>query len=555
MIADNPLLASSHPGSVRAEFKIIAVSSIASVFEWFDFFLYGSLAVIISRNFFSNVNETSAFVLALLTFAAGFAVRPFGAIVFGFIGDLWGRKNTFLITLGLMGGATFAVGLLPTYRQIGAAAPWILVILRMLQGLSVGGVYGGAAVYVAEHVPQRRRGFFTSWIQITATVGMALSLIVVFTARTVIGEVDFGNWGWRVPFLMSSVLLAVTIAIQLRLSESPVYAQMKASRTSSTRPWSDAFGNWRNLRLILIALFGATVGQAVIWYTAQFYVLFFLERVLKVDGALTNILMAVALVVSTPLYVVFGGLSDKIGRRPVILGACLLATLSYSPLFKALTYAANPALSRAIATAPLTVVADKRECSFQFDPVGKAMFSSSCDIARSFLARAGVSYETVAGPAGAVATLRAGDQTLESFRGERMPPKEFAAQRLGWEKKARALISAAGYPIQADPRSVDIPLVLLILVTIMSLGAMVYGPMAALLTELFPAKVRYTSMSFPYHLAIGWCGGFLPTIAFAIVAATGNIFSGLWYTLALAAFTFVFGVFFLPETKNADIAV
>jgi MFS family permease len=555
VIADKPLREAMHSGSSREEFKIIAVSSIASVFEWFDFFLYGSLAVIISRNFFSNVNETSAFVLALLTFAAGFAVRPFGAIVFGFIGDLWGRKNTFLVTLGLMGGATFAVGLLPTYRQIGAAAPWILVVLRMLQGLSVGGVYGGAAVYVAEHVPQRRRGFFTSWIQITATVGMALSLIVIFAARTVIGEVDFGNWGWRVPFLMSSVLLAATIAIQLRLSESPVYAQMKATRTSSVRPWSDAFGNWRNLRLILIALFGAMVGQAVIWYTAQFYALFFLERVLKVDGALTNILMAVALIVSTPLYVVFGGLSDKIGRRPVILGACLLAALSYSPLFKALTYAANPALSRAIATAPLTVVADQRECSFQFDPVGKATFSSSCDIARSFLARTGVSYETVAGPAGSVATLQAGDQKLESFRGDQLPPKELAAQRLGWEKQARALISAAGYPIKADPRNVNIPLVLVILITIMSLAAMVYGPMAALLTEIFPAKVRYTSMSFPYHLAIGWCGGFLPTIAFAIVAATGNIFSGLWYTLALSAFTFVFGVFFLPETKNADITV
>jgi hypothetical protein len=354
---------------------------------------------------------------------------------------------------------------------------------------------------------------------------------------------------------MSSILLAATIAIQLRLSESPVYMRMKASKTSSARPWSDAFGNWRNLRLILIALFGAMVGQAVIWYTAQFYVLFFLERVLKVDGALTNILMAVALVISTPLYVLFGGLSDKIGRRPVILGACLLAVLTYSPLFKALTYAANPALSRAIAASPLIVLADKRECSFQFDPVGKATFSSSCDIARSFLARAGVSYETEAGPAGSIATLHAGDQTLESFRGGQLPPKELAAQRLDWEKKARALISAAGYPAQADSARVNIPLVLLILIAIMSLGAMVYGPMAALLTELFPAKVRYTSMSFPYHLAIGWCGGFLPTIAFAIVAATGNIFSGLWYTLALAAFTFVFGAIFLPETKNADITV
>jgi MFS family permease len=553
VIAGNSVPADEASGSSRGEFKIIAVSSVASVFEWFDFFLYGSLAVIIGRNFFSGVNDTTAFVLALLTFAAGFAVRPFGAIVFGFLGDLWGRKRTFLITLGLMGCATFAVGLLPTYRQIGAAAPWILVVLRMLQGLSLGGVYGGAAVYVAEHVPQRRRGYFTSWIQITATVGMALSLIVVYAARTVLGESEFGAWGWRVPFLLSSILLAITMIIQLRLSESPVYARMKAARTSSSRPWRDAFGNWRNLRLILIVLFGAVVGQAVIWYTAQFYALFFLERVLKVDGALTNVLMAVALVISTPLYVVFGGLSDKIGRRPVILGACLLAALTYSPLFKALAFAANPALTRAIATAPLSVVADKRECSFQFDPIGKATFSTSCDIARSFLARAGVSYETVAGPPGSIATLRAGSETLESFRGEQLPAKELAAQRLDWEKKARSLISAAGYPLQADTSKVNIPLVLLILTVIMSLGAMVYGPIAALLTEVFPAKVRYTSMSLPYHLAIGWCGGFLPTIAFAIVAATGNIFSGLWYTLALAAFTFVFGVIFLPETKNADI--
>jgi len=553
VIAGSSLLAGKDSGSSRDEFKIIAVSSVASIFEWFDFFLYGSLAVIISRNFFSGVNDTTAFVLALLTFAAGFAVRPFGAIVFGFLGDLWGRKRTFMITLGLMGGATFAVGLLPTYRQIGAAAPWILVVLRMMQGLSVGGVYGGAAVYVAEHVPQRRRGYFTSWIQITATVGMALSLIVIYAARTVLGEAEFGAWGWRVPFLLSSVLLAITMIIQLRLSESPVYARMKAAKTSSSRPWRDAFGNWRNLRLILIVLFGAVVGQAVIWYTAQFYALFFLERVLKVDGALTNVLMAVALVISTPLYVVFGGLSDKIGRRPVILGACLLAALTYSPLFKALAFAANPALTRAIATAPLSVVADKRECSFQFDPIGKATFSTSCDIARSFLARAGVSYETVTGPPGAVATLKAGGQMLDSFRGEHLPPKELAAQRLEWEKKARALISAAGYPLQADPGKVNIPLVLLILTVIMSLGAMVYGPIAALLTEVFPAKVRYTSMSLPYHLAIGWCGGFLPTIAFAIVAATGNIFSGLWYTLALSGFTFVFGAIFLPETKNSDI--
>lgn len=537
------------------EFKVIAASSVASIFEWFDFFLYGSLAVIISRNFFSNVDDTSAFVLALLAFAAGFAVRPFGAIVFGFLGDLWGRKNTFLITLSLMGAATFAVGLLPTYRQIGAAAPWILVGLRMLQGLSVGGVYGGAATYVSEHVPQGRRGFFTSWIQITATVGMALSLIVVFAVRTLTGEGEFAVWGWRIPFLLSSVLLAVTIGIQLKLSESPVYLQMKASGRSSSRPWADAFGNSKNVRLILIALFGAMMGSAVIWYTAQFYVLFFMERVLKVDGAVTNLLVAAALFISTPLYIFFGWLSDRVGRRPVVLGACLLAALTYFPLFSALTSAANPVLAKAVAAAPVVVLADKHECSFQFDPLGKATFSSSCDIARSYLARAGVTYDTVAAAPGAIAQLKVGSQILSSFRGEHMEAKELAVRRAAWEKESRALISAAGYPLSADTSKMNMPLVLIILTTIMIFAAMVYGPMAALLTELFHAKVRYTSMSLPYHLAIGWFGGFLPTIAFAIVAATGNIYSGLWYPLLLSALTFIIGFIFLPETKNADIHV
>jgi MFS family permease len=545
----------SATGLGGGEFKVIAASSVASIFEWFDFFLYGSLAVIISRNFFSSVDETSAFVLALLAFAAGFAVRPFGAIVFGFLGDLWGRKNTFLITLSLMGAATFAVGLLPTYRQIGAAAPWILVGLRMLQGLSVGGVYGGAATYVSEHVPQERRGFFTSWIQITATVGMALSLIVIFAARTLTGEADFAVWGWRIPFLLSSVLLAVTIGIQLKLSESPVYLKMKASGRSSSRPWADAFGNSKNVRLILIALFGAMMGSAVIWYTAQFYVLFFLERVLKVDGAVTNLLVAAALFISTPLYIFFGWLSDRVGRRPVVLGACLLAAMTYFPLFGALTSAANPALARAVAAAPVVVVADKHECSLQFDPLGKATFSTSCDIVRSFLARAGVTYDTAAAAPGTVAQLKVGSQILDSFRGEHMDPKELAARRAAWEKESRALIAAAGYPLTADTSKMNMLRVLVILTSIMTFAAMVYGPMAALLTELFNAKVRYTSMSLPYHLAIGWFGGFLPTIAFAIVAATGNIYSGLWYPLLLSALTFIIGFIFLPETKNADIHV
>ncbi len=537
----------------KENFKVIAASSVASVFEWFDFFLYGALAVVISRNFFSHVNETTAFVLALLAFAAGFAVRPFGAIVFGFFGDLLGRKNTFLVTLALMGVATFCVGLLPTYEQIGVAAPWILVGLRMLQGLSVGGVYGGAAVYVAEHVDRNRRGFFTSWIQITATVGMALSLAVIFFTRVLVGEEAFNSWGWRIPFLLSIVLLGVTIWIQLKLSESPVYLEMKAAGRASKQPLKDAFGNWKNLRLILIALFGAMVGQAVIWYAAQFYVFFFMERVLKVDAALANLLVATALVISTPLYVLFGWLSDKVGRRPVILGACLLAALSYFPLFKALTYAANPSMAHAVSSAPVTVWADKEECTFQFDPIGTATFSSSCDIVRSYLARAGVSYDTEAAPAGSVARLQVGERTLQSFRGESLTTQELKQQRSAWEKQAAAIVAEAGYPLSADREKINVPMVLLILVTIMSLSAMVYGPMAALLTELFPANVRYTSMSLPYHLGTGWFGGFLPPVAFAIVAATGNIYSGLWYPLIGAALTLIVGLLLLPETKGRDL--
>jgi MFS family permease len=539
--------------TAREEIKLIAASSVGSIFEWFDFFLYGSLAVIISRNFFSSVNESTAFILALMAFAAGFAVRPFGAVVFGFLGDIWGRKNTFIVTLAVMGAATFGVGLLPTYRQIGAAAPWILVILRMLQGLSIGGVYGGAATYVAEHVDPARRGFFTSWLQITPAGAMALSLIVIFGTRSFTGETAFADWGWRVPFLLSSLLLGVTIWIQLKLSESPVYLKMKAAGKTSVRPWADAFGNWRNVRLVLIALFGAMIGQAVVWYTAQFYVLFFLERVLKLDGAVTNLLVAAAIFISTPLYIFFGWLSDRVGRRPLVLAACLLAALTYYPLFKALTYAVNPQLSRAVAGAPVSVAADPKDCSFQFDPIGRAKFATSCDIVRSYLARAGVTYDTVDAPAGAIAEMRVGTRRLTSFRGERLGSKELSARRADWEKEAKVLVSEAGYPVSADVGKANIPLAILVLLAIMTSAAMVYGPMAALLTELFPAKVRYTSLSLPYHLGNGWFGGFLPTVAFAIVAATGNIYSGLWYPLFFAALTFVVGICFLPETKGADL--
>lgn len=537
----------------RKHFKVIAASSVGTVFEWFDFFLYGSLAVVLSRNFFSGVNESTAFTLALLTFAAGLAVRPFGALVFGFLGDLWGRKNTFVVTLSLMGFATFGVGLLPTYDQIGTAAPWILVTLRMLQGLSVGGVYGGAAVYLAEHAPEGRRGFFTSWIQLTATLAMAMSLTVVFVTRVTLGEDDFSAWGWRIPFLLSIFLLAITLWIQLKLEESPVYLRMKSAGKTSAHPWKDAFGNWKNLRLILIALFGAITAMAVIWYAAQFYVLFFLERVLKVDGATANLLVTAALILHTPLYVLFGWLSDKVGRKPIIMAACALCALTYFPIFKGLTEAANPDLARAVKTSPVIVMADQSECSLQFDPVGTKIYTTSCDITRTFLTRAGISYKSAPAPASATSELRVGDQSLPAFDGRGLSAGELRERRAAWEKSAADLLASAGYPAKADPEEINHLLVIFWLFVPMIYSAMVYGPLAAMLTEFFPAKIRYTSMSFPYHIGVGWLGGFLPSVAFAIIAATGNIYAGLWYPIFFSALTLLVGLIFLPETKDADI--
>jgi len=546
--------ASAHDGTVgREDVKVIAASSIGTVFEWFDFFLYGSMAVVISRHFFSGVDESTAFIMALLAFAAGFAVRPFGAIVFGALGDIWGRKRTFIYTLTLMGVATFAVGLLPTYAQIGAAAPWILVFLRMLQGLSVGGVYGGAATYVAEHSPDNKRGMYTSWIQTTATVGMALSLMVIFGTRTIVGEENFNVWGWRIPFLMSAILLCITMWIQLQLNESPVYQKMKSSGKTTKAPLRESFGNWENNKIVLIALFGAIIGVAVIWYCSQFYTLFFLERTLKVDGATANVLMAVALIVATPLYVFFGWLSDRIGRKKVMMTACLLAALTYFPLFQALTKYANPALASAVAASPVTVHADPSECSIQFDPIGGKTFSTSCDVPRAYLARAGVTYDVIDAPAGTVGEMRVGDQVLPSFKGNEMPADEFKVRKAEWDKQASALLTAAGYPPKADPDQINTPMVLVVLILLMVLATMVYGPMAAAVVEMFPAKVRYTSLSLPYHIGTGWFGGFLPITAFAIVAETGNIYSGLWYPVFFSALTFVFGMIFLPETKDRSI--
>jgi MFS family permease len=534
---------------------VIGASSLGTVFEWYDFYIYGLLASILTTQFFSGVNDVTGFIFALATFAAGFAVRPFGALVFGRLGDLVGRKHTFLITMSIMGGATFLVGLLPSYASVGIWAPLALVVLRLLQGLALGGEYGGAATYVAEHAPPGKRGLYTSWIQTTATLGLFAALLVVIGVRTGIGEDAFKAWGWRIPFLVSLLLLAVSLWIRMKLDESPVFLAMKRNGTTSKAPLAEAFGRWSNLKIVLIALLGATMGQAVVWYTGQFYALFFLERVLRVDGATTNIMTALALVLATPAFVLFGWLSDRIGRKPIILAGCLLAALTYTHLFHALTLYANPALFQAQATAPVTVTADPKECSFQFDPVGKNKFdSTSCDIAKSYLAKAGVSYQNVDAPPGTAAQIRAGSATLTTPDPRTLKGAERKAAIADFQGAAKKALAAVGYPDKADPASIDKPMVVLILFILVLYVTMVYGPIAALLVELFPARIRYSAMSLPYHIGNGWFGGFLPTLAFAMVAASGDIYYGLWYPIVVAAITVVVGFVFLPETFKRTIA-
>jgi MFS family permease len=543
-----------HHQATQSERMVIAASSLGTVFEWYDFYLYGLLATIISAQFFSGVNETTGFIFALAAFAAGFAVRPFGAILFGRIGDLVGRKNTFLVTMGIMGLSTFLVGLLPSYATIGVAAPVILVLLRLLQGLALGGEYGGAATYVAEHAPNHKRGLYTSFIQTTATLGLFAALLVVIGVRYAIGEEAFASWGWRVPFIVSIVLLGVSMWIRMQLNESPVFQKMKEEGTTSKAPLTEAFARWPNLKLVIIALFGAVAGQAVVWYTGQFYALFFLEKMLKVDGGTTNVMIAIALAFGTPFFILFGWLSDKIGRKPIIMAGCILAALTYFPLFHALSKAANPALYAAQASAPVSIVADPEDCSVQFDPVGRNKFDArSCDIAKSFLARTGISYTNVDAPAGTLALLRIGGTTIPSIDPRAVSGAARADAIKAFQGQATAALKAVGYPDRADPKQINKPLVVLILFVLVLYVTMVYGPIAALLVELFPARIRYTSMSLPYHIGNGWFGGFLPTTAFAMVAATGDIYYGLWYPIVVAALTVVLGLLFLPETRKRDI--
>ena len=537
----------------RDDRLVILASSVGTVIEWYDFYLYGSLAAIITVQFFSGVNETTGYIFALMAFAAGFAVRPFGAVFFGRLGDLWGRKNTFLVTMLLMGLSTFVVGLLPSYAAIGVAAPIILIAMRLVQGLALGGEYGGAATYVAEHAPPGKRGLYTSFIQITATAGLMLSLLVILGVRTAVGEDAFLDWGWRIPFLVSILLLGVSLWIRLKLAESPAFARMKAEGRGSRTPLKDSFARWPNLKLVLLALVGLTAGQAVVWYTGQFYALFFLEKTLKVDAALANILIATALLLATPFFVFWGWLSDKVGRKPIILTGCLLAALTYFPLFHALTAAANPQLAAATAAAPVSVHADPADCALQFDPVGKTAFNSSCDLAKSYLAKAGVTYANVAAPAGSVAEVRIGDTVVTSFDGAALPRPDFAARKAEWEAGLGAALVTAGYPARADSARVNKPLVVGILFVLVMYVTMVYGPIAAALVEMFPTNIRYTSMSLPYHIGNGWFGGFLPTTAFAMVAATGNIYYGLWYPVVVALVTVVVGVLFIRDRKDVDL--
>jgi len=537
----------------REERRVIFASSLGTVFEWYDFYLYGSLAAIIAAHFFSGVNPTAAFIFALLAFAAGFAVRPFGALVFGRLGDLVGRKYTFLVTIVIMGLSTFLVGVLPSYDTIGIAAPTILIVLRLLQGLALGGEYGGAATYVAEHAPQGRRGAYTSWIQTTATLGLFLSLLVILGTRNFLGEDVFKDWGWRVPFLISVILLAISVWIRLQLNESPAFRRMKEEGKGSTAPISESFGQWRNLKIVILALLGLTAGQAVVWYTGQFYSLFFLTQTLKVDANTANIMVAIALLVATPFFIVFGALSDRIGRKPIIMAGCLLAALTYFPIFKAITHYANPALEQAQAQAPVTVVADPASCSFQFNPVGTASFTSSCDIIKSFLARNSVNYQNEAAAPGSVAKVRIGNDEFASFDGSSLPKDQFATQSAALNQSLTEAIRSHGYPAQADPAQMNEFMVVVLLAVLVLYVTMVYGPIAAMLVELFPTRIRYTSMSLPYHIGNGWFGGFLPPVAFAVVAATGNIYDGLWYPIVIAVMTLVVGSLFLKDTRHVDI--
>jgi MFS family permease len=545
-------------GMTGEEKKVIFASSLGTVFEWYDFYLYGWTAAQIGRAFYSAFDANTQFIFALLTFSAGFLVRPLGALVFGRVGDLVGRKYTFLVTITIMGLSTFLVGLTPGYQTIGWLAPVILIALRLLQGLALGGEYGGAATYVAEHAPNGRRGFYTSWIQTTATIGLFLSLLVVYLVRNSMSPEAFGDaslsGGWRYPYLFSILLLGISIWIRMQLSESPMFQKMKDEGTRSRAPLTESFANWQNGKYVLIALFGLTAGQAVIWYGGQFYARIFLVNTLKVPANSADVALIIALTIATVGFLFFGWLSDKIGRKPIILAGCLLGAVTYHYAFSLLTSAANPALEKALASAPVTVTADPADCHILFDPVGGRVFTSSCDVARNALIASSVNFKMENGAPGSLAKVTVGGKTFDSVNGNAVDAKTFATQRAAFTGAVTAAVGEAGYPVKgADPAAINTPMLIAVLTYLAILVTMVYGPIAAALVELFPTRIRYTSMSLPYHIGNGWFGGLLPPIAVALVAATGNIYAGLWYPIAIAAMTFVVGLIFVPETKDVDI--
>ena len=532
--------ASRTGGMTSEERLVIFSSSLGTVFEWYDFYIYGTLAVFLAKYFFSNVPANVAFIFTLLAFAAGFAVRPFGALIFGRLGDMIGRKYTFLITMSLMGIGTFFIGVLPGFATWGILAPIVLIGLRLVQGLALGGEYGGAAIYVAEHAPSNKRGYYTSWIQTTATLGLFLALLLILGIRTSMGEAAFADWGWRIPFLLSAVLLAISLWIRLKLNESPLFQRMVDEGKQSKRPLTEAFGQWSNLKIAILALLGATAGEAVVWYGGQFYALFFLTQTLKVPGTTAQIMIAIGLLIGTPCFILFGALSDRIGRKPIMLAGFALAAVTYFPIFQGITHFANPKLEAALAASPVTVTADPAECSFQFKATGVEKFTTGCDQIKTALVNLSVNYNNVSAAPGTKASVQIGDQTIASDT-----PNLAAA--------IAAAVKSHGYPAGADPNDINYPMTVLLLVILVVYVTMVYGPIAAWLVEMFPTRIRYSGLSLPYHIGNGWFGGFLPATVFAIVAATGNIYSGLWYPIGIAAMSFVVALIFLPETKDRDI--
>ncbi len=539
------------PARARDERRVVFASALGTTFEWYDFYLYGALAEIIGRRFFADLDPGSGFIFAMLAFAAGFVVRPFGALLFGRLGDMIGRKYTFLVTILLMGMSTFVVGLLPDYASIGVAAPIILIAVRLLQGLAVGGEYGGAATYVAEHAPRHRRGAFTGWVQTTATLGLLLSLALTLGLREALGEAVFEDWGWRLCFLVSLVLLGTSVWIRLHLPESPAFMRIKREGRISKAPLTEAFGYGANLQNVLLALFGLTAGQGVVWYCGQFYVLLFLTQTLKIDGVTAGLLMGIALLLAMPCFWLAGALSDRIGRKPVILGGMLFAVVAYFPVFHALTAAGNPQLAAATARTPVVLVADARDCAFQFNPLGTTRFDSSCDIARQLLAASAVDYGERDGHG--LARIRVGHDVIPVFDGKRLGDDAYASSMQRLQVRLAQTLRAAGYPARADPARIDRVRMVLLLALLSAGVALVYGPLAAALVELFPTRIRYTSLSLPYHIGNGWFGGMLPTIAFALVAEHGNIYQGLWYPVAVAALSIAVALPWLPETSRRDI--